>query len=739
LARKILLADDSVTAQNMGRKILADAGYDVITVNNGSAALKRITEIRPDLIVLDVYMPGYSGLEVCQRIKEATETAHIPVLLTVGKLEPFKPEEARRVRADAHIVKPFEASELLTAITKLEDRMVPQQAEGSRFSSSTAGVERFSGEPSAKKSGSSTEADSGWKNRIRFPEKKKKEEEPEPEDVAASAGATFQDFRKGKKGGNGSFGKRSSAEKEPAIVPDIPRDITPEELDALSAVAEKLDIQGAAAENVSVRPDESRPNEGGAQFTAAADYAAMIADAHKNLERQQSPERQPEENHSEQKSEIVSVANTVEVPPVSVEVAAPALLIETPALPVVKQDDQSAFNPTADSSEQSAGKVLEVVRRDELAEQPRVEEVVADEVKSDEQAVDVPVAASAEVPGAEVATAKVNDAESEAEERTPNEAELAEALRLLTPATGNADANSVGPRWVAENVAVSPEEAKISLEEEMMGIASSKPATPLADTAASVGETNGDRSIGFSGIAAAVENRLAEAGLGNGHKTWASRHETLAEDAAAEAAAALEASAELLAAASAATPVVEQIDAHVERNLSIERNEIESNDIEHKEPQGSFAEHTPTHEGDSATFADAMSGDRSEIGLTTGRDEASGNLAATSAAAIEEANHISNTEVGGNNSMGNDGKTKSGKSNWQEIRTTPTSAQTDLVEAAKQDTSEPENGQKAMAAGAGENSGSATDSSTIASIVDSVMADLRPRIVEEIAKKLAKK
>ena len=71
---KILLADDSVTAQNMGRKILADAGYDVVTVNNGSAALKRITETKPDLIVLDVYMPGYSGLEVCQRIKDAEET-----------------------------------------------------------------------------------------------------------------------------------------------------------------------------------------------------------------------------------------------------------------------------------------------------------------------------------------------------------------------------------------------------------------------------------------------------------------------------------------------------------------------------------------------------------------------------------------------------------------------------------------------------------------------------------------
>jgi CheY-like chemotaxis protein len=130
LARTVLLADDSVTAQNMGRRILMDAGYEVITVNNGSAALKKIHESKPDLIVLDVYMPGYGGLEVCQRLKESAETVKIPVLLTVGKMEPFKPEEAKRVRADAHIVKPFDASELLAALTRLEDRIVPADGRG---------------------------------------------------------------------------------------------------------------------------------------------------------------------------------------------------------------------------------------------------------------------------------------------------------------------------------------------------------------------------------------------------------------------------------------------------------------------------------------------------------------------------------------------------------------------------------------------------------------------------------
>jgi len=114
--RKILLADDSVTAQNMGKKILADAGYEVITVSNGSAALKKVNELLPEIVVLDVYMPGYSGLEVCKLLRENRLTAEIPILLTVGKLEPFKSEEALKARANAFIVKPFEATELLAVI-----------------------------------------------------------------------------------------------------------------------------------------------------------------------------------------------------------------------------------------------------------------------------------------------------------------------------------------------------------------------------------------------------------------------------------------------------------------------------------------------------------------------------------------------------------------------------------------------------------------------------------------------
>ena len=231
MARKILLADDSVTAQNMGRRILTDAGYEVTTVNNGSAALKKIAEIKPDLIVLDVYMPGYGGLEVCQRLREAQETSRIPVLLTVGKLEPFKADEARRVRADAFIVKPFEASELLTALTKLEDKIVPapQPQKPSRFARALAAVDGPLGDE--KEFGN---VETGWKERLKIP--------PPYPAKAHEVHAVAKD-----EPGNASLREgpkpvEVGASLEEAVRSRMP-DITPEEVAAIQAAAAILGRQ----------------------------------------------------------------------------------------------------------------------------------------------------------------------------------------------------------------------------------------------------------------------------------------------------------------------------------------------------------------------------------------------------------------------------------------------------------------------------------------------------------------
>lgn len=124
MSLRILFADDSMTAQNMGKKILTDAGYDVIAVSNGAAAVKKIAEHKPDIIILDVYMPGYTGLEVCEKVRASIDTLKTPVLLTVGKLEPYRAEDANRVKADGVIIKPFEASDLIAIVKKLEERVV---------------------------------------------------------------------------------------------------------------------------------------------------------------------------------------------------------------------------------------------------------------------------------------------------------------------------------------------------------------------------------------------------------------------------------------------------------------------------------------------------------------------------------------------------------------------------------------------------------------------------------------
>src|SRR5271163_2309848 len=624
----------------MGRKILADAGYDVATVNNGSAALKRIAEVKPDLIVLDVYMPGYSGLEVCQRVKSSEETAHIPVLLSVGKLEPFKPEEARRVRADAHIVKPFEASELLTAITRLEDRMVPQ-SDGTRFSNSVSGVERFGGEAGGRKTDADANADTGWKSRLRFPSKKKKEE-PEPEEVAESV--PFRDFRKGKGKAGAAFSVKAPPPpgQEPGLVPDIPRDITPDELDALSALVAKLDGPIPAVENITSLADKTEieiktETSGVAAAEMTAEIAAVKTAAAKTEAAKTEVEAPAVAAEAEKKKEEKLQAEIpAPVEPLTAAVPAPALGVEMPAAvaetkseieipvehlepaseapavvanpageihqpdaetretqvqetkhsetlaviqanagfseqapipvdhtPLVQahlgQTDEPTFSSAAHAAEPIAEALAEsevsalteaAVEKNLVAKspEPEIPELNTEEAKPEEPKPAELKALESKTPelkteNAELAspvTASV-PAAVESEELAASDAELAEALRLLTPATGVAEGPlpgtlsgmmsgtmpshgtlvaagqllaeeaarnaAAGPRWIAEPVALSPEETALSLEAEMFRTFAATP------TATANSEREVRRITGVSAIAAAVESRLAEAGL----------------------------------------------------------------------------------------------------------------------------------------------------------------------------------------------------------------------------------
>jgi CheY-like chemotaxis protein len=116
---RILLADDSPHAQRMGERILREEGFEVVTLTDGETALVRLADVDPDLVIIDVFLPGKSGFDLCRYIKNHPRHRHAKVVLTAGLLEPFDEDEARRTGADAILKKPFEASVVVQTIKPL--------------------------------------------------------------------------------------------------------------------------------------------------------------------------------------------------------------------------------------------------------------------------------------------------------------------------------------------------------------------------------------------------------------------------------------------------------------------------------------------------------------------------------------------------------------------------------------------------------------------------------------------
>lgn len=119
MASRILLADDSITIQKVVNLTFADEGVEVVAVNNGDLAERRLPEVNPDLVLADIFMPGKNGYELCEAIKGNSQFRHVPVVLLVGAFEPFDQAEATRVGADAHLTKPFESRTLVETVRRL--------------------------------------------------------------------------------------------------------------------------------------------------------------------------------------------------------------------------------------------------------------------------------------------------------------------------------------------------------------------------------------------------------------------------------------------------------------------------------------------------------------------------------------------------------------------------------------------------------------------------------------------
>ena len=115
---KILVADDNSNIQKMVGLALKDQGIDVVAVGNGEAAVRKIADIHPDLVLADVFMPVRNGYEVCRFVKEDPKYSHIPVILLVGAFDPLDEQEAQRVGADGVLKKPFVPPDPLISMVK---------------------------------------------------------------------------------------------------------------------------------------------------------------------------------------------------------------------------------------------------------------------------------------------------------------------------------------------------------------------------------------------------------------------------------------------------------------------------------------------------------------------------------------------------------------------------------------------------------------------------------------------
>jgi CheY-like chemotaxis protein len=117
MRRTILLADDSVTIRKIVELTFSESDIRVESVASGREALERLADLRPDLVLADVVMPGPSGYEVCRAIKESDRP--VPVLLLAGTFEPFDAVQARACGSDGHVTKPFDSRHLVERVEDL--------------------------------------------------------------------------------------------------------------------------------------------------------------------------------------------------------------------------------------------------------------------------------------------------------------------------------------------------------------------------------------------------------------------------------------------------------------------------------------------------------------------------------------------------------------------------------------------------------------------------------------------
>ena len=119
MPRRILLVEDEANILEAISFILSRDGWDVRGHGKGETAIDEIERVVPDILVLDVMLPGRSGLEILREVRDAPETRGLPVLMLTAKGQARDRDQAMALGADAFLTKPFSNDELLATIRDL--------------------------------------------------------------------------------------------------------------------------------------------------------------------------------------------------------------------------------------------------------------------------------------------------------------------------------------------------------------------------------------------------------------------------------------------------------------------------------------------------------------------------------------------------------------------------------------------------------------------------------------------
>jgi twitching motility two-component system response regulator PilH len=117
--KKILLVDDSPTERHSINEILVSGGYEVSIAEDGEKGIAKAKSEKPDLVLMDVVMPGMNGFQACRAITSDDATKHIPVILCTSKNQETDKIWGVRQGAKDYITKPVAANELLVKIAEL--------------------------------------------------------------------------------------------------------------------------------------------------------------------------------------------------------------------------------------------------------------------------------------------------------------------------------------------------------------------------------------------------------------------------------------------------------------------------------------------------------------------------------------------------------------------------------------------------------------------------------------------